>query len=217
MPGDSKTSRSRPADAISRPVSRGEIEEIVKTVVTTMHGDLTPGDLKLYQELEALIGYIHNAKKEIAALCPDEIREKHIRSATDELDAIVAHTEEATSSILDAAESIEAVAAALEGEQGQGLTDAVTRIYEACNFQDITGQRISKIVTTLKTIETRIQSLAAALGHGHPDGDSGTKPADGADKGKKAKPDDAALLNGPQLPANARNQDEIDALLKGTG
>jgi chemotaxis protein CheZ len=168
---------------------------------------------KVFEELEALVGYIRNAKREIASLCPDEVREKHIRVATDELDAIIAHTEEATSAILDAAESIENVAASLGTEAGQSLTDAVTRIYEACNFQDITGQRISKVVATLKTIESRLASLAAAVGHG--EGAEG-KAGDPRPRGG-SKPSDADLLNGPQLPQNAKKQDEVDALLNRPG
>ena len=162
----------------------------------------------VFEELEALVGYIRNAKREIASLCPDEVREKHIRVANDELDAIIAHTEEATSAILDAAESIETVAASLGAETGQKLTEAVTRIYEACNFQDITGQRIGKVVATLKTIESRLASLAAAMGHGEGTAKPG-KPA----RQDGSKGSDAGLLNGPQLPRNATKQDEVDALL----
>ena len=170
---------------------------------------LTSSDLKFFEELQGLISYIRSAKREIAALAPDEIREKHIRGATDELDAIVANTELATGTILDAAEKIEGiasnlVAANLEVEPGMQIADAVTRIYEACNFQDITGQRISKVVNALKTIETKIESLVSAVGG------VASIPVDGESAGAAS---DADLLNGPQLPANAKTQEEIDALL----
>lgn len=166
---------------------------------------LTSSDVKFFEELQGLIAYIRSAKREIAALAPEEIRDKHIRGATDELDAIVTNTEQATGTILDAAERIEGVAANLEVEPCMQIADAVTRIYEACNFQDITGQRISKVVTALKTIESKIESLVAVVG---------------GLNALPAQPDSAAaardgdLLNGPQLPANAKTQDEIDALLK---
>lgn len=166
---------------------------------------LTANDVKFFEELQGLISYIRAAKREIAALAPDEIRDKHIRSATDELDAIVGNTEEATGTILDAAEKIEAIAAKLDIEPGMQLADAVTRIYEACNFQDITGQRISKVVTALKTIEGRVESLVKAVG-----GVAALPAGPGTEEAKT----DAELLNGPQLPPNAKTQDEIDALLK---
>ena len=39
----------------------------------------------------------------------------------------------------------------------------VTRIYEACSFQDITGQRIGKVVTALKAIEGRVQQVGGGV------------------------------------------------------
>ena len=44
------------------------------------------------------------------------------------------------------------------------LQDAVTRIYEACSFQDITGQRITKVVTTLKVIEEKVAHIISTFG-----------------------------------------------------
>ncbi|HEY4635504.1 MAG TPA: protein phosphatase CheZ, partial [Rhodospirillales bacterium] len=111
--------------------------------------------------------------------------------------------------ILDAAEKIEAIANSLEVDPAIKLAEEVTRIYEACNFQDITGQRIGKIVTALKNIEARIESLTAALG-----GAAAVPSSSGAPKTPKTAKSDGDLLCGPQLPANAKNQDEIDALLK---
>ena len=168
---------------------------------------ISPMDSKIFQELEALVRYIHSAKQEIAALCPEEIREKHIREATDELDAIVGHTEEATGAILDAAEKIEKIASTLDIDPAMQLAEEVTRIYEACNFQDITGQRISKVVGALKNIEARLEALAPSL--------SGIAAAGpGISAGPVDAHPDAHLLHGPQLAANAKNQEEIDALLK---
>jgi len=190
-------------------VSREEIREVVESVAMTLHGDLTPSDLKLHQELAALVRYIQTAKREIAALCPEEIREKHIREATDELDAIVAHTEHATGAILDAAEKIEKIASELDVDPAMKLAEEVTRIYEACNFQDITGQRIGKIVAALKNIEARIEMLAGTMGI--------AGASDAATVQEKIEKTDADLLHGPQLPKNAKSQDEIDALLKSSG
>lgn len=170
------------------------------------HG-VSPMDSKIFQELEALVRYIHSAKQEIAALCPDEIREKHIRGATDELDAIVGHTEAATGAILDAAEKIEKIASTLDIDPAMQLAEEVTRIYEACNFQDITGQRIGKVVGALKNIEARLEALAPSLS-----GIAAARP--GTSAGPADADPDAHLLHGPQLAANAKNQEEIDALLK---
>ncbi len=52
------------------------------------------------------------------------------------------------------------------GDKPPGLQDATTRIYEACSFQDITGQRITKVVATLKTIERKVAHIIGTFGTG---------------------------------------------------
>ena len=81
----------------------------------------------------------------------------------------------------------------------------MTRIYEACNFQDITGQRINKVVKTLKYIEEKIDALLTAFGEGLADAPPPPPPEPGDEN--------ARLMHGPQLPAVANKQDEIDAIL----
>jgi chemotaxis protein CheZ len=191
--------------------SRDEIEDVVSEMLSTMEGDLSEMNLKLYAEVESLARYIVNAKSEIAALRPDEIMSDHIPSATDELDAIVGSTEEATNGILQAMESLESLVGEMPPELGEKVTDAVTKVYESCNFQDVTGQRITKVVKALKHIESKVDALVGAFGEdiakykaAHPTTES---------KKEQDPMSDAALLNGPQLPDNASKQDDIDALL----
>ncbi|MFM7418837.1 MAG: hypothetical protein ACKO54_03925, partial [Alphaproteobacteria bacterium] len=128
------------------------IEATVRAVLTSMAGDLTAKESALLAELEGLGRTIARAKAEIAALKVEDIRDAHIPSATDELDAIVEHTAHATNEILDCCETLEQMQAEFSGDAADKLQCAVTRIYEACSFQDITGQRIGKVVTALKAI-----------------------------------------------------------------
>jgi chemotaxis protein CheZ len=188
-----------------------EIAKVVHGVIASMQGDLSAADLKLYQEIQSLADYIHAARQEIASLRPNDLKEVVIPSATDELDAIVEATAEATSTILDAAEAIEKIASEIVQEKGTQLTDITTRIYEACNFQDITGQRITKVVKALQNIESKIEALVQAFGSE----EAKTASAKIAPEAVDAPPEkvsDAALLNGPQLPDAAKNQSDIDAL-----
>lgn len=145
-------------------VSLNDIASVVEALFSTMNGDLTPTDLRLYEEINDLATYIQKAKTEIADLRPNDIREDHIPSATDELDAIVSATEDATGKILDAVENIENGLGRLTAEQAEPLLEQVTKIYEACNFQDITGQRISKVVKTLKYIDAKIDAMLGVFG-----------------------------------------------------
>jgi chemotaxis protein CheZ len=89
----------------------------------------------------------------------DDITDHDIPFATDELDAIVDHTAHATNAILESCEMLDEVAATVSGEAAAKLQEAVTRIYEACSFQDITGQRITKVVGTLKVIEEKVAQI----------------------------------------------------------
>jgi chemotaxis protein CheZ len=189
-------------------VDPAAVAAVVESVVASLSGDLSVADLKLYQELAALSRHIQAAKREIALLRPRDITEQ-IPAATDELDAVVEHTAEATGTILDAVEGLEKLAPTLPLEARNIVGAAVTRVYEACNFQDITGQRITKVVKTLKFIEERIDALLAAFGDSLGE-EPEPPPAPAADEDPDAK-----LMHGPQLPKEANKQDEIDAILAG--
>jgi chemotaxis protein CheZ len=194
--------------AQSRSPSREDIVEVVGEMLQSLEGDLSEVNLKLYSELEGLAKYILTAKREIAALRPDDITSQHLPTATDELDAIVGATEEATNGILHAMEVLEGLTDKMEPQVAEQVTNAVTQVYESCNFQDITGQRITKVVKALKHIEDRVDALVAAFGdeiHKYRE----QQPA----REEPKKSADEKLLNGPQLPEQAGNQAEIDALL----
>jgi chemotaxis protein CheZ len=180
------------------------VAEVVRAVLTTMSENLTANDTALLLEVEELGRTIANAKLEIAALKMDDITGCHIPFATDELDAIVAHTASATDAILESCETLDTVAATVSGETADKLQEATTRIYEACSFQDITGQRITKVVGTLKTIEDKVARIIATFGY--------------KSAGLPAPPrieltPEEELLNGPQLPRQAMDQSDIDKLM----
>jgi chemotaxis protein CheZ len=178
--------------------------EVVRAVLTTMSHDLTTKETSLLHEVEELGRTITLAKSEIAALKVDDITGHDIPFATDELDAIVDHTAHATNAILESCEMLDEVSATVSGEAATKLQAATTKIYEACSFQDITGQRITKVVSTLKTIEAKVAHIVNTFGA------SATKSSPLATDHIAT---DADLLNGPQLPAQAMDQSDIDALL----
>lgn len=201
-----------------QPIPPEEVTRIVEQVLATMGGEITATDVKLYRELEGLARFIQNARSEIAQVRPDAISSHDIPSATDELDAVVGATEEATGVILDAAEQLENLAATLPPEQAAVISDVVTRVYEACNFQDVTGQRITKVVRTLKQIEERVAAMIAAFGDeiARMQTDVGLPKYNPA-AGPSITPDQVDLLHGPALPDEAKRQAEIDAILASFG
>ena len=182
------------------------IETAVRTVLGSMAGDLTAAEAALLAELEDLGRTVACAKQEIARLKVDDITDSHIPRATDELDAIVEHTAHATNEILDCCEVLEDLTPRIGQDEAQALQGVITRIYEACSFQDITGQRIAKVVTALKAIEARVASITGRYMDGREPPAAPPTPAAPLAEG-------ARLAEGPQLPGAGISQADIDRLL----
>ncbi|MGE3334654.1 MAG: protein phosphatase CheZ [Rhodospirillaceae bacterium] len=187
--------------------------EIVQKVVDRLMSQW-PNNRGIYLQLQRLADFITKTRGELSSFRPQEMKERFIPKATDELDAIVEATASATHTIMDAADVIMDLAGRLEKEQSDKAMAAVTSIYEACTFQDITGQRVTKVINVLKVIEDRIDKMVLALGE--------LEPIDQAqidDAVEEAVTDsaggDRSTLNGPALPGQAKSQAEIDAILSG--
>lgn len=167
----------------------------------------------LKTELRALAVCIEQTKQEIAALRPADSDEDRILAVTFELDAIVEATEGATQTILEAAEKIETLTSeiASHGDDAyikrvaEDINETVVSMFEACNFQDITGQRITKVVKTLKYIESRVNAMIDIWG---PENIAEIVPR----QADEHRDDDSKLLNGPALENQGISQDEIDKL-----
>jgi chemotaxis protein CheZ len=160
----------------------------------------SPQKNTLVSVLQYLSDHIRITRDEIGALRTVSSNPPIFTTTADELEEIVTETARAANRIMDAAEAIERTAAEAPAPLANRLTEAVTNIYEASAFQDITGQRITKIVRALQSLESKLNSLVCAFGS--------------LDEGMKgpAREGDAALLNGPQLEKNASSQTDIDAL-----
>jgi chemotaxis protein CheZ len=133
---------------------------------------------------------------------------------TRELDAVAESAERATQQILTAAEDIEDAAntlsASLKRQQEQTLAldiqENLLKIFEACNFQDLTGQRITKVLTTLKFVEERIAHMIEIWGG--IDAFQAYAETAAVDLGG------GALLHGPKLDGDEGHvsQDDVDAI-----
>jgi len=178
---------------------KDKVVKIINSVIEKVSQSKERESDVVYGQLKELQAIIEQSKADIGLTRPSDIRDKHIPTATDELDAIIEATAAATGSIMDACEAIEA-----SPNFDAAIGESVTKIYEACTFQDITGQRITKVVKTLKTIEEKVEALMHILGDEN-------AAAGGADDDTRTG--DAALLNGPQMAGQAISQEEIDRLL----
>jgi len=201
-------------------VDTEQVRAVLEEMLSTMSGNIGGADPRMMEELEELSSFIEATKAEIAAIRPEEIPDEHIPEATDELDAVIEATEVATNSIMEAAEMIEAVAEGVSDEQADILSQAITQIYEACSFQDITGQRIHKVVGALKEIEQKVETVVEKFG---PDRETREElkrkrqAEKDAVEGADGEINEEDLLQGPQMAEVANSQDEIDALLADMG
>lgn len=195
---------------------KGEISlEDVGAIFMNLASSLSPStsevDKFVHKEIARLASYITDAKKEIFSIKTNEKSEDAILDASQHLDEVIKSTEEATNTIMDAADAVQNAATGIGGEKEQQITEATTRIYDACTFQDITGQRITKVIRLLSNIEERIKKLNDLFGNEENQGISGS---DGSANGEiKLPADDKDLLNGPQLSGQGKSQAEIDEIL----
>ena len=209
-PNASSDLEERPAQTRdTRPTDPSDIVDVVENVLASFRGDNSAFNEKLHADIEALARYIRSAKAEIVAIRADEIDTGQLPAAAGELSAIVAATEEATHAIIGAAETIEEQSGAMPTEVAGVVTAAVTRVYEACGFQDVTGQRIAKVVDVLEEVEVRVQALLDALNE---EGVSGG----GGGTGQALPPTtDEDLMGEPRARETVISQDDVDAILAG--
>jgi chemotaxis protein CheZ len=114
----------------------------------------------LARELAAIQSAILHNMHELSVLINDG-KDRRMARAAGELGAAVESMETATQNILASAEVIDdcarALASALSDGYQRGLAqdvqDHVVRIHEACNFQDLAGQHIGKVIATLVMVE----------------------------------------------------------------
>ncbi|MCB1538989.1 MAG: protein phosphatase CheZ [Rhodospirillales bacterium] len=193
----------------SRQYDRNKVVSIVNSVIAKIGTAAGSEHDSIVRELEEMRAIIEAARREIAGVRPQDVAGKNVPDATDELDAVIADTKQATDTIMSACEAMEKAAAGKDDPVSQAVIAQVTTIYEACSFQDITGQRIRKVVKVLREIQDKVQHMLAAIGHS----EGGADPASAAPAAADTRSGDEKLLNGPQLPGGAISQDEIDKLL----
>lgn len=172
-------------------------------------------DTILKKELVGLFGHLQKIRKELAALHPPGA-DDHFGSMSEQLDAIIDATEGATNTIMESMEGIDGAmgeARSLTADPAlhtlfDTVTDKVNAVFEACSFQDITGQRISKVVNSLKFVEERVNAIILTWGRDELE--------QVVVEIKEEKDEYKRYLHGPQLPGQGVDQSQVDQLLAQT-
>ncbi|MBF0563210.1 MAG: protein phosphatase CheZ [Alphaproteobacteria bacterium] len=190
------------------------VVQITKTIV-----DVESFSVRgLKKELTEMMHHIEITRNEIASLRPASADDDQIIMASNELDAVVEATETATTEILEQSEKMQELVGRMRQECGAGdtvnmeanlteLEDIATQLMISCGFQDLTGQRITKVINTLKYIELHINAMMKIWEIEQGTGDSNLMINAPDDQ----RPD-KDLLNGPQMNGGGVSQDDIDAL-----
>ncbi len=167
---------------------------------------------RLRQELDGLMRYIQRVRQEIAAIDRPSDGDDRFESMGEQLEAVVAATGAATNTIMEAMENneklIDALRETITNPAQIAALDRLTAngnaVFEACAFQDITGQRVNKVVKSVTYVEERVNALVDIWGK--------DKLAQVEIAAEPEKPDDENLMHGPQLDGQGLSQDDIDKL-----
>lgn len=179
-----------------------EVLELSHTLTSAMEFFFTALDTSIKDEFRDIAGFIKKARDEIGDLRPSDIKQNRLPRAGEELEAIVQDTEVATEKIMSTAEDVLALDPETNENYATEIQDRMLVIIEACSFQDLTGQRVSKVVSTLKQIEDRISRFASVMGLEE-------APVELTAEEIRAK---ELLLNGPAIGGPATAQEDIDAM-----
>lgn len=193
-------------DARNKDVQLNDVMSMAEIMMNSMHGFFKSMDVAVYKEMRDIASYIEKAKGDISSLQANKLKGEHIPVAGRELDEVVAATERATNTIMENAENIMGTDPSDHDAYQAAVNEGLMNIFEACSFQDITGQRINKVVGTLKHIEDRVSKFASATGIQDGDVEMSNEEAVQAQRKKDL------ILHGPQDAEEATAQDDIDAM-----
>jgi chemotaxis protein CheZ len=188
-------------------IAIADLTQMLEHIAKTLDENDASADSFLRDEIVKIVQHIETAKREIVALMPESETGQDMGTVALQLDAVIRATEEAAGSIMDAADEIQSLASdeATDPALREKLTAITARIYEACNFQDLTSQRITKVMRALEFTESRVRRLVSLFSS---DGSLDVE----AVRKVEAENKDANLMNGPQLPGQAPSQADIDAM-----
>jgi chemotaxis protein CheZ len=169
-------------------------------------------------EIARMVRQISRVKSEIASIKrTDDANDDMLSGANRQLETIISTTEEATNTIMSTTDEIEEAVkqvrmrAPENAQMNEILEDISGRligIIEACSFQDLTGQRIVKVIQTLRFLEQRLASMIDIWGvDAFKD-----VPVTAAETASGEDMDPGEILDGPAMDGEGLSQDDIDAL-----
>ncbi len=200
-----------------RQLSAAELAEIIENVVSSLHGSLVQpaengGRAAATTDATAADSPSADdtAAEALTALRDFDKTGPAFANLSDEIDKIRTATQDAAGAILAVTEDIENFADEDDGVMQAAVFDVTTAIYEACSFQDITGQRLTRVEEILRHIELSVTRAMAVLGDAKAT-ERSAELSDVVEKEDSRK--EEQILHGPQDAGVANSQEEIDKIL----
>lgn len=181
-------------------IDTNNIDEIIKQFLELIGSHLTNAqEQEVYHQIEMIQAKFISLKRDISNISLEILDDNFIPDITMDLRSVILQTEKSVTNILDIADEISALCSKVTDTSIRNeLMIKSTRILELCNFQDLTGQRIQKIVHHLTEIESVIYKMLHAL-----------RPESNL---RSVSSSTTSLLNGPQKEENSPSQSDIDDL-----
>ncbi len=140
------------------------IERLYEAAIGSRHAILAD---HVRRDLEDMRRSIEETRNDIAAIKPREAFNARFASPND-LEALAAASERATRDMLAAVERLQNIGDELRGQGADAdLCDEIEThargIFMASSFQDMTGQRTTRLATALRYLEQRVAAVLASI------------------------------------------------------
>lgn len=180
-----------------------ELLGLSKLMIESLESLIAGQDEELSREVNSIARHIERTQVELGQIPPSNATAAALPDADGDLREVVRSTETATHTILESAERIMSADAEDMDSYRQVVDEAVVSIFEACCFQDLTGQRIRRVVDTLSYINQHIGYVMNVIEGG------------GQSIPKTPTREERGLLGGPQPAGTAISQEEADSVFYG--
>jgi chemotaxis protein CheZ len=206
MAGMDSTALASPPDETLRAALRAELEPRLAELRSFMDRRIAELSAEVHASVELadlsetrIAGDIARMHEQIAQLVAAPAAAT--RNSGLELEAVVQVTEDAANTIMGAAEAIgDWIAAGRDAAGAPAIVERVHAIFEACAFQDLTGQRIRRAIQHLQQVEGTLTALLPGV--------------DVPERPRVNVPTQMRTVEAPDGAADLA-QAEIDALLNG--
>lgn len=193
----------------SKTINNNSLEGIIKEFADTIGSYVSVEEKgQISSQINNILSQVENLKQQTFQMGADILKDHYISSISGELHSVISQTEKSVEGILDIADAIRNINGAdVSDNLKKNLSTHSTKLLELCNFQDLTGQIIQRIVKRLTTIETTIGNISHIIQQ-----DPRVIITTEVTPPTANKTDPAKLLNGPQNEEDRPSQSEVDDL-----